>query len=247
MKSMMIKLADYEEELASINKELALLPEGRLSKKGSLYYQVTNEKKSGITKNKKIIRELCRKRYLQTRQKLLTNHISAISTALKKIKNTTDTEIIDSFPSTYKQLSDDYFYHPSIEKWLQEDYNKNLYRIEDLKFSSSNGIKLRSKSEVFIANQLESYQLPYRYDAAIKLGSRTIYPDFIIKNPYNGKIILWEHFGALHLADYERKMNEKMALYLKVGYVPFETIIYTFESDIRNLERLTYLIENIIF
>ena len=54
MKSMMIKLADYEEELASINKELALLPEGRLSKKGSLYYQVTNEKKSGITKNKKI-------------------------------------------------------------------------------------------------------------------------------------------------------------------------------------------------
>ena len=243
---MMIKLADYEKELASVNKELELLPEGRLSKKGSFYYQVTKEKKTGITKNKKIIRELCRKRYLQTRKKLLNNNILATSTALKKIENTASGEIIDSFPSTYKQLSRDYFYHPSMEKWLQEDYDKNLYRMEDLKFSSNNGIKLRSKSEVFIANQLESYHLPYRYDTAIKLGSKTIYTDFIIKNPYTGKIILWEHFGALHLADYERQMNDKMDLYLKAGYIPFETIIYTFESDSKNPKRLKYLIETVI-
>lgn len=96
---------------------------------------------------------------------------------------------------------------------------------------------------MLIANQLEFYNIPYRYEAAITLGHQTKYPDFIIKKPSNGKLILWEHFGAFHQPNYVQKMNEKMNLYTKYGYIPFETIIYTFELDIRIPHRLQGLIE----
>ena len=246
MKQIIVKLKNYKEELEAITAELVTLPDGSLVKRGKFYYHVINQKQVGITKNEKLKRKLCQKKYLLFQQKKLSKSILALERSLDKIHEVTDEETISSFTGAYGEMPNAYFFHPSMQKWLAEDYETNSYRKESLKFSSNNGIKLRSKSEVFIANQLESYHIPYRYDTAIKLGNRLIYPDFTIKSPYTGKIILWEHFGALHLAEYEKKMNDKMDLYLKSGYIPFETIIYTFESDAKKPERLKYLIENVI-
>jgi hypothetical protein len=93
---------------------------------------------------------------------------------------------------------------------------------------------------------LEENGIPYQYDVALTLDKKTIYPDFTIKNPFNGKLILWEHFGALNQPSYEQRMNDKMRLYMKCGYIPFETLIDTFEFDVGNRCRLLDLIEHII-
>jgi len=243
----MKKLKDYKRELKAIDAELLTLPEGSLIKRGKFYSHLINQKRTGITKNKKLKRDLSRREYLLFRKKELSQIIPTLEGVHDKIHQVTDKEVINSFTGAYSEMPDDYYYHPSMEKWIEESSKENLYRPEGLKYYSNNGTPLRSKSEVFIANQFEHYNLFYWYEPKLKLKNGiTIYPDFAIINPYTGKVILWEHFAAFHMPGYAEKMNKKMAIYLKLGYIPFETIIYTFESDSGNPERLKYLIENII-
>lgn len=243
MKNILIMVKELQKELEAVNKELKTLPEGRLNKKGNFYYHLINESEIGITKKPEIISLLCRKRFLFARKKQLVNNISQ---PMYKFNDASPMEIINTLPRLYQELPKNYFFHPSLKDWLEQPYSENPYLHENRKYVSNNGIPLRSKSELIIANLLEDHHIPYRYDAEVKIENHIIYPDFIIKNPFTGEIVLWEHFGALHQADYEKKMTDKMNLYVKTGYIPFETIIYTFEFDIQNVQRLKDLIESTI-
>lgn len=246
MKDMLDKLKNLEDELAAINKEVKTLPTGRLNKRGDFYYHSTNGNEIGTTKNPDLIRLLCRKRFLSARKMQLENNITTLSQAIGKLDHALPTEALQSLPSLYQELPNDYFYHPEVTAWLAEPYTQNSYLPEERNYISKNGTPVRSKSEVLIASQLDEYGIPYRYDAAITFGTQTIYPDFTIKSPFTGKLIIWEHFGALNQPHYEQKMNDKMRLYMKHGLMPFETLIYTFEFDISSDRRLQDLIENII-
>ena len=243
----MIKLKDYKKELESMNKEIKILPDGYLTKKRKFYYRGINGKEIGITKKPELIHQLCRQRYLLTRQKQLTNNISIASYYIQNLDTTTPNEIISKLPSAYQDLPISYFFHPSVADWLAESYETNPYPLEEPGYESKNGIVFRTKSEYLISILLDEYDIPYRYDAEITLGNKTKYADFIIKNPFNGKIFIWEHFGALDKPEYIQGMNKKMNLYMKHGYIPFDTLIYTFEIDVKDHSRLRYLIENVIF
>jgi len=246
MKELNTKLKNYKKELGAIKSELQSLPHGRLVRRGTVYTHLTDDKEVGITHNEDLIRRLYRKKYLLSREKQLDRNISIISKSKAKIDHSTADELIDSFSTTYKALPKDYFHHPSIKDWSIQEYRKNTYKQEACIYESENGVLVRSKSEQTIANLLEKHEILYRYDALINLGNKSMSPDFIIKNPFTGKIIIWEHFGAFHKQDYEAAMNEKMDHYRKHGYIPFETIIYTFEFNLRDKQFLQNLIEDII-
>ena len=246
MEILMTKLEDYYKESEEINNELQALPDGRLVRKGIYFSLVNDEKSIGISKDEVLIRKLCRKKFISARKRKLKNNISAISTCLNKLDDLTPAEVIRSLPPTYQGMPISYFFHPSVEEFLAEPYQENPSFPEGKTYSTTNGVIVRSLSEVSIANQLEAYEIPYRYEDALFLGKEKKYPDFKIINPFTGKVILWEHFGGLHLDGYAEKMKNKMALYMKHGYIPFETIIYTFDADVKSTPRLQYLIENVI-
>jgi len=250
MKNMVINFSQLQKELEMINKELQFLPSGHLKmriKNGKKFYtHLVNDKEVGITNDEKLIRQLARKEYLLARQKQLQNNLTR---PISKFDNTSAKELIHTLPPAYRDLPESYFFHPSIEEWITAPYRKNSHPYEDSGgYFSKKGIEFRSKSELIIATLLEELNIPYRYDPVIKLklSRKTTSPDFIIKNPFTGKTIIWEHFGAFHESKYADKMTNKMGLYLKEGLVPFETIIYTFEFDIKGERRLEYLTENII-
>lgn len=248
MTDMAIKLNNYNKELVAINEERQKLPKGRLVKKANRYYHAIDRKEIGITKNPELIRLLCRQKYLLAREKQLNNNIPIISRNISKLDHSTVQELILSLPSAYQNLPNPYFFNQRTVAWQEEPYRQNSYLPESLNYFSKKGTPLRSKSEVLIANILEENDLPYRYDAEMTSSGKKISPDFIIKNPFNGKTIIWEHFGALNEPNYAKKMNDKMKLYLNNGYSPFETIIYTFEFDIMvtDNKRIKDLVENII-
>jgi len=246
MKEMKIKLQNYEKELEAIDKELSTLPSGSLVKRGAYYTHVDKGKEIGITDNTDDIRLLCRKKSILIQKKQLKNNMSILAHPVSKLIEDTPEEIISSLPSSYQGLPKDYFYHSEIKSWLEAPYKKNPYQKENLVFTSNNGVPLRSKSEVLIANQLEHLVIPYRYEAALTLGNKEIYPDFTIKNPYNGKIIIWEHFGALHEEDYVKRMYTRMKMYRDHNYHLFENIIYTFEPDVEKPKHLINLIKRLI-
>jgi len=236
---MQIRLNKYQEELTEINHELEALPEGHLVKKKGFYSHYLGKKNIvGITKNPELIRKLCRKKYLLARRKqLLTNFSLPIVRAVFEPAEA----IIQSLPALYQDLPRANFYHPAIEKWQNQPPTLNPYPQEGNSYTSKKGVTFRSKSEYLIASLLEEYGLPYKYEEALKIGSKTFYPDFIIKNPYTGKSFLWEHFGALHQQGYEQKMYDKMRGYYKHGYRPFDTLIYTFDFDLTSAHLRTLI------
>lgn len=238
-------IAELENEILEINKELEHAPKGRLVKKGATYYQVIQAKEKGITKNTQLVKALCRKKYLRIRKKKLEQNL-LVSGHNKKFVDVTPQSMIKKFPKTYQNLPSNYFYHPSVETFLTTPYQPNTYKLENKSYHSSNGISLRSKSELMIANELEAYDIPYCYEKPLNLKGQIKYPDFTILNPYNGKLIIWEHFGAFHKDGYEANMTSKMKDYLLQGFEPFENIIYTFEFDTQTPGRLKNLIETII-
>jgi len=236
----------YEKWLSTINAELLILPKGRGAKKGTRFYHVVNGKEIGITKNTELIRMLCRKRYLLALKKRLEKNIS-ISKPISKLISIKPEEIIRSLPESFQSMPISYFYHPSVEKWLTRPTKENTH--EGKTYEIKEGVVVRSKSEYMIGGLLESYinmyNFLYLYEPVLTLDGRTKFPDFIIIDLFTGKVIIWEHFGALHEPEYEKEMNKKMELYLANGFIPFETLIYTFEFDM-NTRRLKDLIENII-
>jgi len=239
-------LTKMKNELSAVEKELKQLPEGRMVKRKSLYSHIINKKSIGITKNKDLIRNLSRKKYLVEYKKQLSNNISHLSKSVEKFDTRTPAAIIESFTQSYQDLPADYFHHSSIKEWLEFPYKKNTHEFASGQFFSDRGVPFRSKSELLIANQLEKYKIPYHYDVEFMIEGQKKYPDFLIKSPYTGRTIIWEHFGALHIPEYANTMNEKMDFYQSKGYVPFDNLIYTFEFDVKNSKRLQYLIENII-
>jgi len=241
-----IDIKKYKGMLSAVNDELSQLPDGSLIRKGTRYYHFLKGTEIGITKNKLLIKKLCRKRYLLVFKKDLERNISIISGPSKKIIEKSHEERITNLSKAYDGLPEAYFYHPTIEPWLKKSYPTMSFKMEGRKYKMKNGTLLRSKSEYMIANTLEEYGIPYRYEIPMKMGSKTIYPDFTIKHPYTGKTIIWEHFGALHQPKYEASMNEKMKGYLAQGYIPFETIIYTFEFDIESTIRLERLAKTLL-
>jgi len=243
MLSKIINLLKIKKELKALEKELKTVPEGRLNRKGKYYYHLVGRKEVAITKDLSLIKRLCRKAYVTARITQLQNNLSK---PIEEFDHRTPRELITSLSKTYQDAPISYFYHPSVEKWLAKEKKQNPYPMQNGFRTSLHKILLRSKSEHIIASLLEEYGLLYKYDTELVIGGKSKYPDFQIINPFTGKTVIWEHFGALNQPSYKASMDEKMKLYAQAGYISNETIIFTFEIDIISENRLRDLIEQVI-
>ncbi len=89
-------------------------------------------------------------------------------------------------------------------------YSENPKKPEHLKYRTLRGELVRSISEKTIADALFRYNLDYKYEKALQLGSVTIYPDFTIINPINGKTYYWEFLG-LNTEEYLKSWDFKVS------------------------------------
>ncbi|MCI2254217.1 RecQ family ATP-dependent DNA helicase [Domibacillus sp. PGB-M46] len=102
-----------------------------------------------------------------------------------------------------------------VSKW---DLNK-IYATEK-------GDKVRSKSEVVIANTLFNKNIPYEYEKTLLLSNgKQMSPDFTIQ--LSGKTYFLEHIGMLNNEQYSERWLEKRKLYDKFYK---ENLLITYES-----------------
>lgn len=117
------------------------------------------------------------------------------------------------------------------EKWKNVSYERMPVN-EETDFISANGIKVRSKSELIIANMLEQKGIPYRYEYPLLLkGVGTVRPDFMCLNIRTGKEYVWEHFGMMDNIAYATKNINKIQTYEQNGYLAGKNMIMTFETS----------------
>ena len=199
-----------------------------------------------ITDDQEQICALCRKKYLQDQKKQLNKKMSFIHHLSELgLDMSTPQELIRSMPADYQDVPISYFFHPSAKKWGAETYEKMPNLSTGSSFISNNGVSLRSKYHRKIANQLEKNDLLYRYYCAITLGKQKLFPTFTIKNPFDDKIFIWEHFSSDEFSCV-KETNELINQYVEHDYTPYEKLIYTFDDDIdpRHLQKL---IEGVVF
>lgn len=81
---------------------------------------------------------------------------------------------------------------------------------------------VRSKSEVIIADRLAAHGVDYAYEQPLTIGNTTKYPDFTIEDMESGENYYWEHCGMLHVPQYRRRWEEKLAWYRANKILPSE-------------------------
>ena len=88
---------------------------------------------------------------------------------------------------------------------------------------TASGEAVRSKSEVIIADALFHQKVAFKYEEPFT-GSDgvTRLPDFTIVDDDTGETYYWEHLGMLHVEDYRRKWERKVAWYAQSGVLPDE-------------------------
>jgi hypothetical protein len=109
---------------------------------------------------------------------------------------------------------------------------------------------VRSKSEVIIADRLAANGIDYAYEQPLTIGNSTKYPDFTVEDMESGNNYYWEHCGMLHVPQYRRRWEEKMAWYRANRILPSDegggergTLIITRDGtngsiDAANIDRL---------
>jgi len=94
-------------------------------------------------------------------------------------------------------------------------------------YSTSKGDKVRSKSEVIIANLLYQYNLEYEYEKKLYYAQgKWIEPDFTVRLK-DGSEIYWEHLGMIGIETYDKRWKEKLDIYR--NYFP-EKLEVTYEG-----------------
>ena len=111
------------------------------------------------------------------------------------------------------------------------------YRPEDLIHTAQDGTKMRSHSEVIIANYLLSLGITFVYELPLIHHGKKIWPDFTILSPVDNKtVIIIEHQGAMDSESYQGKFIKTVLFYLGTKLVPNKDVFFTFNHLDRNLD-----------
>jgi len=119
-----------------------------------------------------------------------------------------------------------------IRIWEKEEFVRKEFWGDAPEFYTEKGERVRSKTEILIANALYRYGIPYHYEKPLYLdGYGTIHPDFTVLNVRQRKEYYWEHMGIMDDADYVEKALQRIIAYEKNGYFPGTELVLTHETQ----------------
>ena len=117
------------------------------------------------------------------------------------------------------------------ERWLAETYQKKPFSANTPAYFTDKEEKVRSKSEVFIANLLNKAGVPYRYECSLYIeGYGSVFPDFTCLNVRKRRCYYWEHLGMMENPEYASKAIKKISGYNRNNIFEGENLILSYES-----------------
>ena len=238
------------EEIETIKKMLSQLPEEDLAIwKDGKYKKWVARSTTGNTaipkKDRKYAERLALKHYLTVKLSGLEEKKGAYEVLLRESQPEDALLAPDSpfnellLPQITKDTPDD------LRMWQNEQYEHNTQYAEGLSHNTLRNVKVRSKSEAMIANELYAHGIPFRYECALHFEGKVYFPDFTIMRPRDRKLLYWEHFGLIDDRRYREKMLSKIRDYSDHGILPEVDLIMTFETRTAPLDivKIRHVIE----
>lgn len=235
------KLVELKALAATKRKCLDAAPKGflRTSKSnGTLQFYIEDDKESSrrvyvskkdLSSARKIAQRDYDKKMLQSTEKL----IDATERFLSCYDKFNLMEVQKNFPKNRRGLltPDILLDNEFIELWQNEPFEGKNLSEETPMLETANGIMVRSKSELLIADALDKYHVPFRYECPMTLKRNiVVYPDFTCLNVRTRSEVVWEHFGMMDDADYSAKTALKMRSYENSGLLLGKQIVFTMET-----------------
>ena len=225
-------------------QELAKAPKGKIhivknNKKVQFYLRDDGSDKSGIYIHKAEtakIKTYLQKSYDEKLIKVLNSELKNLEILFKNPDSITSIirQIYSNNPAEIKNMINpvDISDEDYIKSWMATPF-KGKDLPEELPFyETSRKERVRSKSELNIANTLESFGIPYKYECPVSLKNGiVVYPDFTILNVNERKIIYWEHRGMMDDREYAKQAVFKVKQLRKNGIFLGDNLIITEETS----------------
>ena len=255
------RLADLQKILTAKKKSYEKAPQGRIriSQNGGHpeYYLVTE---TGSLRGKylphskeDLARQLAQKDYDARLIKQLQKEIETLQNYLNQTGGgRAISELYDSLcPArraliTPVTLTDEQY----AANWQEVSWAGRPFSPDTPLLLTARGERVRSKSEVIIADTLFRHKIPYRYEYPLQVhrtsGSGdtiTLHPDFLCLNTRTRTELYWEHFGLIDDPDYSANAAGKLRLYTENGILSGRDLIITMETQreplsTRSIEKL---------
>ena len=244
-------LADRYRQLSETVNQLKTeadgFPDGRVSLKlqGKQYYYyhvLDNSEKYLSKKDSETIRALVQKAYVKDVIKASECEMNMIKDVLDGYCIITPEEILDNLPEARKKyVTPVYVRNRFDENWANEPYDKPIV-ING--FNSIKGDKVRSKSELIIADRMLIRGVPYRYECPLMVNGKIIHLDFTAPRRRDNKLVYIEHCGMVDKTEYAENMVARINDYNKEGIYLGDRLFLTFETSKTPLDIST--IDNLI-
>lgn len=126
-----------------------------------------------------------------------------------------------------------------LKKWEEAPYERDPSALEECVYQTSKGGRVRSKSELLIANILYYSKIPFRYEAALLLGPSVFYPTFTLRHPASGNFYYWEHLDFLDQPQYCHAIYSRFGIYALHHILPGTNLIVTATREGSSLSSAT--------
>lgn len=227
--------------ISDAERQLRYAPPGSLQIRkhgnGHQFYHRDNPKeKNGkyipVAEHKKVI-SLIQKRYLTKIISAARKQQNILNAFLEKYEEEA-LEKVYEVEGTVRQsfikpviLPDDQY----INSWQSVEYRGKGFRDDAPAHYTQRHERVRSKSEMMIANALLRAKIPYRYECPLELGNHLVYPDFTTLRIRDRKQMYWEHLGIMGDPDYRNQAFQKIRLYETNGFFLGDDLILTMETN----------------
>ena len=239
------EIAFLEESIKNAKKELEILrkkvPEGAKLRaarhnKGYQYFMRTDP--SDIdgeyikVKDRKRAEILAQIEYYEKLSEVLESALSSLNTVRISCADAVFESVLNSMPLGKGELieppyiSDESF----ISKWKNTVFTHMDFNPDYPEFYTRQNLRVRSKSEVIIADILDEAGIPFLYEKPLRLKTGTVHPDFTLLNIRTREELYWEHLGMMDDTDYRNSAFLKLRNYEANGLYPYESVIWTFET-----------------
>lgn len=237
--------------IESLERKLKLLPAGRLNikhqnGKSYYYYVKANSKEKYLSSDDALlIKQLLQKRYLKEVLKAAKNELLALSKMLNIYPADLPEEMFEKLPEELRSGVEPIILgnEQDAREWMEEPYVGKPFKDDAPVYMTIKGERVRSKSEVMLADRLFFRGVPYKYECPIMIDGIVIHPDFSIKRMSDNKLIYHEHCGRMDDPEYVNDLVERVNLYNQAGIMQGDRLTFSFETadkplDNRVIDRL---------
>ena len=219
--------------------------------KGTYYYLLEKGSKERILRSseEKLKEEILQREYLESVVDSLNKELKVLRKFAESYPKVIVEDVYEQLPDEFKKYVTPINPTDSMyaSRWLERPYTHKPISDDVPFFKTMNGERVRSKSEVIIADRLSLSGVPYKYECPLVLQIDdeliTIHPDFTLLRMSDRKVLYFEHCGMVDDPDYADELVKRINQYSRAGIILGDRLFLMCETsktplDVRVLDNL---------